>query len=328
MSKKLLAAALATVSVVFTGCATSNAVENTQTTVETSKEAEKVEVEEAGTVKVTHTSGETEVAKNPKNVVVFELGVLDALSALDVEVAGVPSSSVFPEYLSQYSDESTYANVGGLKDLDMEAIYELEPELIIIGGRQADYYEELSEIAPTINLAIDNTDYMASFEANMTYLGEIFDKEELVAEKVEAINSRVEELTAKIAEMNVTGLITLANDGAFSVYGSGSRFGIIHDTFGIKPVDESIEASTHGQNASFEYIVEQNPDYVFVVDRSAVAGGTTSAQQLFDNDLIKTTSAYQNDHIIYLDAAVWYTAGGGFTGTEKMVSEIEAALEK
>lgn len=322
MNKKLVFTALAVMTLAFTGCGVSQSASSEEAAIENQV------AEETGTVKVVHTLGETEVPKNPKNIVVLELGILDALAALDVEVAGVPLSGSLPEYLNSYTDESVYTNVGSLKELDMEAIYALEPELIIIGGRQADYYEELSKIAPTINLAVDNTDYMASFKSNMDYLGQIFGKEAEVAEKVAAVEEKVEALNAKATDMDVTGLIALANDGAFSVYGSGSRFGIIHDTFGIKPVDETIEVSTHGQNASFEYIVEQDPDYLFVVDRAAVTGGGSSAEELFSNDLMKTTSAYQNDNIAYLDANVWYTAGGGFTSTETMVDEITAALEK
>ncbi len=317
MSKKLLFAVLAAMTLtVATGCGQNTEAHDINT-----------EVVATETVTVTHKLGETEVVKNPKNVVVFELGILDALAALDVEVTGVPLSGSLPEHLSQYQDENVYTNVGSLKELDMEAIYGLEPELIIIGGRQADYYEELSEIAPTIQLAVDNTDYMASFKSNMDYVGQIFGKEAEVAEKINAVEEKVEALKEKVTEMDVTGLIALANDGEFSVYGAGSRFGIIHDTFGIKPVDETIDnTTTHGQKASFEYVVEQNPDYLFVVDRGAVTGGASSAQELFSNELMKTTDAYQNDNIVYLDASVWYTAGGGITSTEQMVDEVATGV--
>ena len=315
MNKKLVFTALAAMTLAFTGCGHSHDHDHDH------------ETAAAETVVVTHSLGETEVPKNPENIVVFDLGILDALTALDVEVAGVPLSGSLPEYLCDYKDESDYTNVGSLKELDMEAIYALEPELIVIGGRQADYYEDLSAIAPTVNLAIDNTDYMASFKSNMNYLGEIFDKEAEVEEKVAAIEEKVNALNEKATEMDVNGLIALANDGAFSVYGSGSRFGIIHDTFGIKPVDETIESSTHGQTASFEYIVEQNPDYLFVVDRGAITGGTTSAKELFENELMKKTDAYKNGNIVYLDPSIWYTATGGFTSTMKMVEEIDSAIK-
>lgn len=281
---------------------------------------------EGETVTVTHVSGETEVTKNPKKVVVFDYGILDALDALEVEVAGVVKSSL-PDYLKKY-DADDYEAVGGLKEPDMEKIYEMQPDLIIISGRQASYYEELSKIAPTINLNVSNEDYMGSFTENMNVLGQIFDKEKEVKNKLADVEKSIKNLNEKATEKNVNGLITLANDGEFSVYGEGSRFGILHQEFGIKPVDTTIEDSTHGVKSTFEYVVEKNPDYLFVVDRSAVTGGSKSAKELFENELIKKTDAYKNDNIVYLDAAVWYTAIGGFTSTEKMVDEVSKAVLK
>ena len=122
----------------------------------------------------------------------------------------------------------------------MEKIFELNPDLIIISGRQADYYEELSKIAPTINLSIDNKNYLESFEKNMNVLGKIFDKENEVKEELTTIKEAISKLNSKATEKNITGLIALANDGAFSVYGAESRFGIIHNNFGIIPVDKNI----------------------------------------------------------------------------------------
>ena len=42
-------------------------------------------------------------------------------------------------------------------------------------------------------------------------------------------------------------LIILANEDKISAYGPNSRFGFIHDVLGVQPVDENIEASTHGE---------------------------------------------------------------------------------
>lgn len=277
-------------------------------------------------ITISHKSGETLVNVNPKKVVVFDYGILDALDALEVEgIVGVVQEGI-PDYLSKYAGEE-YSAIGTLKEPDMEKIFELTPDLIIITGRQADYYEELNKIAPTINLAMDNSDYLGSFKNNMNTLAQIFGKEKEVKTKVEEIENSISELNAKITEKNINGLITLANDGAFSVYGQDSRFGIIHKEFGVIPVDETIDGSTHGQKASFEYVVEKNPEYLFVVDRAAIAGGNTSAKELFDNELIAKTDAYKNDNIVYLDPAIWYTSVGGFTSTAKMVEEINAAIK-
>lgn len=327
MNKKLLLSALTIMALAFTGCSSAASSAGSSTTVESSSATDTVEVEESGTVKVVHTLGETEVPKNPKNVIVMDFGILDAMDALGIEVAGLPLSGTLPEYLSAYANEEIYTNIGSLKEIDLEKIFELEPELIIIGGRQASYYEELSKIAPTIQISVDASDYMQSFTTSMNYLGEIFDKQEEVAAKLEAVQASMKEIAEKAAQKNANGLVVLSNGDAFSVYGKGSRFGIIHNEFGIKPVDETIEVSTHGQNASFEYIVEQNPDYLFIIDRTAATGGEGAATALFDNELIRSTDAYKNGHIIYLDPVVWYTSGGGFTSTQIMLEEISSALD-
>lgn len=276
-------------------------------------------------ITITHELGETQVNTLPEKVVVFDFGILDALDKLGINVIGIAQDSL-PEYLNKYASEE-YANIGSLKEPNMEKIFELQPDLIIISGRQAEYYEELSKIAPTIHLGIDNEDYMGSFKSNMNTLAQIFAKEKEVNENVEEIEKAIAELNEKITSKNINGLIALANDGAFSVYGQASRFGIIHNEFGVIPVDTTIEASTHGQKASFEYVVERNPQYLFVVDRTSVAGGNTSAKELFENELIKKTDAYKNGNIVYLTPDVWYTAIGGFTSTMTMIEEVNAAIK-
>ena len=69
----------------------------------------------------------------------------------------------------------------------------------------------------------------------------------------------------------------MANDGNLSAFGVGSRFGILHNEFGVAPVDETIKPSGHGDKISFEYIVEKDPDYIYVMDRAAIVGGDVSA---------------------------------------------------
>ncbi|MFC0470566.1 ABC transporter substrate-binding protein [Halalkalibacter kiskunsagensis] len=102
---------------------------------------------------------------------------------------------------------------------------------------------------------------------------------------------------------------------------------MLHNEFGVTPVDETIEVSSHGQNISFEYIAEKNPEYLFVVDRGAIVGGESSGQQTVENDLVKGTQAFENGNIVYLDPVYWYITGGGITSTAGMIAEVEAAIQ-
>ncbi|WKA59009.1 siderophore ABC transporter substrate-binding protein [Planococcus shenhongbingii] len=294
---------------------------------EEATEADTASAEEKETMTVTHELGETTFDKNPKKVVVFDFGVLDSMDKLGIDsVVGVPQESL-PAYLDKYGDTEKYENVGTLKEADFEAIHALEPDLIIISARQADMYEEYAAIAPTIHMAVDTTKYMDSFKGNMTTLGEIFGKEDQVKEELAAIETQIEDVKTTVSKSDDKALITLANEGKVSAYGAASRFGLIHDVFGVKQADEGIEASTHGQSISFEYILETNPDLMFVVDRNAAVGGDASAKDSLENELVQKTNAYKNDRIIYLDPDYWYLSGGGLQSVSQMVMDIQAAFE-
>lgn len=285
------------------------------------------EGEEASEITVEHELGETVVPVNPENVVLFDFGVLDTLREFGVEPAAIPQGNV-PEHLSEYGSDD-YANAGTLFEPDFETIYGLDPELIIIGGRTSDAYDELSDIAPTIHMGVDNTNYIESFKENTTLLGEIFGEEELVEERLAEIDQDVAELNDMATNSDGEGLIVMTSEGALSAYGPGSRFGIIHAEFGVAAADDGIEEANHGQNVSFEYVVETDPDYLFVIDRGAVTGGgdDETAEETLDNELIQQTTAAQEGNIVYLDGGYWYIAGGGLTSVAGMIDEIRSGLE-
>ena len=76
------------------------------------------------------------------------------------------------------------------------------------------------------------------------------------------------------------------------------------------------------------YILEKDPQNLFVVDRTQVVGGQTDAGKALDNSLIRETKAYRSGKIHYLDAEVWYVTAGGFLGTERMLEEVSDLLEQ
>ncbi|MFI5359679.1 MAG: siderophore ABC transporter substrate-binding protein [Halanaerobiales bacterium] len=278
----------------------------------------------AETINVQHSLGKAVVRKNPARVIVFDYGSLDTLERMGIDIIGLPKSNL-PAVFAKYNDDK-YENVGTLFEPNFEKIYGLRPDLIIISTRQAEVYKELSRIAPTIYMEVTGSDYIGSVRKNARILGEIFGKEDFVEGELEKIRRATEELREKVKISGKNALIVMANDGSLSVYGPGSRFGVIHDEFGFIPVDEGIQVANHGQSVSFEYILEQNPDYIFVIDRAAVTGGSISAKQMFENELIKETDAYKNGNIIYLNSEIWYVASGGLSGTMTMIEDIASAF--
>ncbi|WP_203248188.1 siderophore ABC transporter substrate-binding protein [Sporosarcina beigongshangi] len=287
-------------------------------------EPEVAETEESELLTIKHDLGEAQIAKNPEKIVVFDFGMLDTLDELGIEVAGVPQANI-PSYLSKYED-AKYTNVGGLKEPDFETIHAMKPDVIFISGRQSAMYEELNDIAPTIFVGVDTAKYMESFKGNMEMIAKLFGKEDKMAEELADIDSRIATVSEKSANTDGKSLIVLGNEGKVSAYGPSSRFGIIHDVFGFKAADENLEVSTHGQSISFEYILETNPDILFVIDRDAAVGGDASAKDSIENELVIKTNAYKDGKIIYLDPNYWYLSGGGLQSVKEMIKEIEEVL--
>jgi len=279
------------------------------------------------TITVEHQLGTTEVYVNPQNVVVLDFGPLDALHYLGVDVVGVPQASNIPDHLSVFNGDQ-FQNAGSLAEPDFEAIFAMNPELIIISGRLADYFEELSVIAPTIHMAT-GANYMPSFIANMEQLGAIFGLEEVVAEALERVEARVAEVQNMVGEGR-EALILLVSDGQVMAFGEHSRFGVINNTFGFEPavyIPAGGGGGTAGsQEVNFEFILEADPAYIFVIDRSAILGHA-EAHTLLDNELVSATRAGQSGNIHFLTFNVWHTAPGGFGSTHVMIDDILSALE-
>ena len=68
-----------------------------------------------------------------------------------------------------------------------------------------------------------------------------------------------------------TAIVGLVTSGSFNVLGNDGRCSIIGREVGYENigVDAEIDTSTHGNEASFEFIVEKDPEYIFVLDRDA-----------------------------------------------------------
>lgn len=274
---------------------------------------------------ITHELGSTTVPRHPKKVAVFDMGVLDIMNEIgaDTQVA-VPNDAI-TSWLSKYKNKT---NIGGIKEPDLEGLYNYKPDIIFISGRQKAYYSELSKIAPTVYIQIEPGRYMADLEKNVTDVGRIFGKEDVAARKMDDLRKQIADAKAIAANSNDKALILLTNDGSMSAYGKGSRFGLIHDVLGIREADENIKVSIHGQEVGYEYIAKINPDIIYVVDRTAVVGGTKFASTTLDNALVNSTKAGKNKKIVTMDAESWYLTTGGLTSTEKMINDALTGLKK
>lgn len=276
---------------------------------------------------VSHAQGETILAGVPEKVLVQDWATFDNLAALGVTVAGVPSSNV-PHYLAS-AVPAEAIQIGSLFEPDFEGIAASEADVYFVSARSAQAYPTAKDILPTIDMSLaDNSDIIGGIKTNLTKLGTIFGLEAKAEELNAALDAKVSEVQAA-AEGKGNALVLVTNAGKLGVYGPDSRVAWIHNQVGIPTAIADVKDGDHGgDGVSFEYILETNPDWLFVVDRDAGTGESNgAAAALLDNELVNQTKAAQEGHIVYLDPQAAYITMHGYAGVMLLLDQVLAGLK-
>lgn len=136
------------------------------------------------------------------------------------------------------------------------------------------------------------------------------------------IRSKVEDVKKLSSVSDEKTLVLLHNNGRFSAYGSGSRFGIVHAVLCFSDAAEGLGAHRHGNPVSSEFIQKVNPDIIFIADRSRVVDNNFTNTEVIENLLIKQTKAAKTEKIYYLNPDIWHLAVGGITSVIVMIEEV------
>lgn len=267
--------------------------------------------------------GAEEVPAAPETVITFDPAAIDTLSALGIAVAGRPDV-LGTAYLEAAAGEAPV--VGTLFEPDLEAVNARSPDLVIVGGRSATQYDALSRVAPTIDMTIPGEALVETGLDRIDAYGTLFAKEDEAAALRDRLEGKIAEAREAIAGKG-DGMIVLTNGPKVSAYGAGTRFGWVHDTLGLAEAVETESEGRHGQPVSFEFIADADPDWLLVIDRAAAIGeeGARAAATL-DNPMVARTTAWQEDQVVYLDAADAYVVGGGAQAMERTLDTLIEAF--
>lgn len=278
-----------------------------------------------GEVTIVHAQGETMVKRNPSTVVSFDVAAIETIELLGGTITGAPEIAS-----GRKLSESATENVGSMFEPDYETVNALSPDLIICAGRSAGVYPELSKIAPTIDVSF-GTDMMASLEQVSTVLASIIGKEAEAADRLAEINNRVAAIR-EAASTAGTGLVIMVSAGSVTALAPnnarGGRGALVYNVLGIQPPVDDLETATHGEPISFEFLLEHNPDWLFVIDRDQAVGEEGQpASQVLDNEIMHQTTAWQQNQIVYVDPFDWYIiTGASLPSMGRMLGEMETAF--
>ncbi len=277
----------------------------------------------AADVAIDTAAGPVTLPDDPKKLAVYDIAAADTLNALSVTINGVPEK-LYVGYLDAV--RTAAQPIGTLFEPNLEALATLAPDVIVVGSRSSEKAKALSQIAPVIDMTISGNGIVGQARARLTAFGKLFGREAEAADLSAKLDTRIAEVRQAVAGKG-KALIILTNGGKISAFGSGSRFGWLHEDLGIPQAAEGLDAKSHGMAISFEFIAETNPDWLLVVDRGAAIGqAREAAKATLDNALVAKTTAAQKGQIIYLDPAPLYIAGGGITSMNLTIDEILAAF--
>ena len=272
---------------------------------------------------------EVEFPANPERVVALNWQTVDFLDSVGMgdKIVGMVTSESAPAHLQKYVDNEEIVKVGGMKDIDMEAVMSLEPDVIFSSDRTESKYEEFSKIAPTMAAYVDySKGFMEGYKELAAKHADMFNVEGEIDETIKSYEERV----AKIAEFaeGKTALLGIFA-GGLNTLGNEGRASIVVNEMGFENLAGGDDVN-HGNVSSYEAWLEMNPDYMFILDKDTAVGteAVAAKEQLeVNNPVIAQTDAYKNGNIIYLEpGAAWYVADGGIESLDLMIECVEEAL--
>lgn len=314
MKKRILKTIVATcmTAMMFVGCASNNTTNEDKTT--------------ENTVTVTDVRGEVEIPANPQRIVDLS-GNSDILSILGYKVVGTANSDAydytkFPSYLEEILSGAEILGYSMQDTMDVEAVMNLNPDLIVISTVQEKMYDQLSEIAPTVMIQLEALNWKDDVRA----LAKVFNKEDVANEWIANYENKAKEAGDKIkAEYgeDTTYLSFLASGGQFFIF-DGAGFGdVLYNDMGLaKPEGMPEQTDISLPVVTYEGLAAIKADYIF-----AIATDEDLAQ-LEANSIWNNLPAVKDGNVVILESSPYFNQGYSPIGREILVDEIGDMLNE
>ncbi|MFF3770458.1 ABC transporter substrate-binding protein [Streptomyces sp. NPDC002232] len=271
---------------------------------------------------LTHALGTTELKAAPKRVVVLDVGELDNVVSLGVKPVGYAPSEGdegIPGYLAK--DAGAPKSVGTINNLNLEAIANLQPDLILGSQlRAADKYDELSKIAPTVFSIRPGFTWKENYLLNAAAL----DRTAQAKTALATYETKAKKLGEDIGPDKPTVSMVRYLPGKIRLYAKASFIGTILEDTGLpRPKNQQIDELA--AEISPERIDEADADWIFTgVYGDAKATKKDSAQA---NPLWRNLKAVKAGHAKDVPDETWYL-GLGVTAANSVLDDLRADLVK
>lgn len=297
-------------SMIFVGCSTNSTVKDVK--------------EENKTITVTDVRGQVEIPGKPERIVDLS-GNSDILSILGYKVTGTANSDAydytkFPTYLEETLKGATIVGYSMQDTMDVEAIMNLNPDLIVISTVQEKMYDQLSKIAPTVMIKLEALNWKEDLKA----IAKVFSKEEAANTWLANYAKKSKEVGDKIKETygnDTTYLSFLASGGQFYVF-DGAGFGsVLYEDMGLsKPEGMPKQSDISLPVVTYEGLSSIKSEYIFVIATDE------DLKVLETNAIWNGLPAVKEGKVVNLAASPYFVQGYSSIGRQVLLDEIMEML--
>ncbi|MBY4400114.1 iron-siderophore ABC transporter substrate-binding protein [Rhodococcus fascians] len=259
--------------------------------------------------------GSIDVPDNPLRVVTLEPVELDttvALGIVPVGAAVLSETAGVPTYLG--TEAAGIATVGTVAEPTIEDIAAAQPDLILgTETRHAQYYDQLSAIAPTVFIASQSDPWRDS----VRFVGRVLGKEAKAEELLTAYDDRCAEIAEKHDTAGKTAQLIRPRSGELTLYGPSSFAGSTLECAGFTTPPRPEWADEISVDLSPELAAQAAADLIVVTtdnpsDPAAIPASITA-----------NAAALPNPHAV--DLSYWIT-GVGPMGGQTVLDDIDRIL--
>lgn len=278
------------------------------------------------TVTITDVRGDVEIPAEPQRIVDLS-GNSDILSILGYKVVGTANSDAydytkFPSYLEEALSGAEILGYSMQDTMDVEAVMNLNPDLIVISTVQEKMYDALSEIAPTVMIQLEALDWKEDVKA----FAKVFNKEDEANKWLVTYEEKAKEAGDKVkAEYgeDTTYLSFLASGGQFFIF-DGAGFGsVLYDDMTLaKPEGMPEQSDISLPVVTYEGLASIKTDYIFLIATDE------DLAQLEANSIWNSLPAVKEGKVVVLESSPYFNIGYSSIGREILVDEIGDILNE
>ena len=236
--------------------------------------------------------------KQPERITLLHVVYMEHFLALDTpptaaaignklgEIEGLDKSELFGPYLENVD----MTVVGSSRDLNLEAVLESNPDLLVTFHNPAglDAYDQLVEIAPVVQL-----DYNSTWQEQLLMIGELLGKEKEAKKLIVEIEKEISDTKDTLASYEDRTFGLFRTDGKnFIAQGTAKYYKI----FGITKPEGFSDAA---DSMSLEAVAEMNPYYIVFQHNYDMSKSFVESME--SSSVWQSMDAVKNGRIYYFD---------------------------